>query len=363
MIHELSKIKEIVSWSAELKVKGAFRTSKEESTASHVLYVKIVTSDGQVGYGEASPSPQVVGDHHVALKTILDKVYAPRLTGLDIFSLNDIAETLNGISVGDSSLKAAIDIAMHDLRSKYWGEPLWKVLGSSKRELMTDYTISLDAPEVMAENAEKTLKQGFNILKLKLGTSPATDIKRVEEVRRRIGSNAVIRVDANQGWSVKDAIKIAKRLEELDVELVEQPIHAKDIFGLRKVKRATFLPIIADESVHDVNDLGNILQVDAADGINIKLMKSSGITNAIRLAHVARAFGLKIMVGCMLESKVSITAAAIFASAVNADFIDLDSPLILSEDPVVGGIKYTSSKIELPSKVGLGIEKISGEPE
>lgn len=228
--------------------------------------------------------------------------------------------------------------------------------------LETDYTVSVNEPEEMADDAEQYIKDGFRTLKVKVGKdSIDKDIERIRAIRSRIGDDAAIRLDANQGWSAKDAIRAIRRMEELNlpIELVEQPVKAGDIEGLKQVTDATHTIVMADESVFSPADAKRVLETRSADMINIKLMKSGGIHQACKINSMAESCGIPCMVGSMIETKLGITAAAHFAAGLNnVTKVDFDAPLMLTGDPIVGGVVYNRAVMTMPDEPGLGIDEV-----
>ena len=243
------------------------------------------------------------------------------------------------------SAKAAIDMALHDLVAKKLNVPLYKLLGlDGKKPLVTSYTIAIDTPEKMREKTKEA--KGFLVYKVKMGVEG--DMEMVKAVRE--ATDAKIRVDANAGWSLNQALDKIEQLNALDIEFIEQPIDPADKAGLKKIKEKSEIPIIIDEWLMTAKDIPNFLGI--CDGINIKLAKCGGIREALRMIHVARAHGLKVMLGCMIESSVGIAAAAHLGSL--ADYLDLDGNLLVTNDPYQG-IKLDKGKLHLSDLPGLGV--------
>ncbi len=243
------------------------------------------------------------------------------------------------------SAKAGIDVALHDLIGKRLGLPIHKYFGITPREdLATSFTISISDPDTMKKQTEKS--PGYHVYKVKVGVPG--DIEMVEAVRD--ATNARIRVDANEGWTAREAIASVKELEKLDVEFIEQPLHRDDLDGFRLLRSKVDLPIIADEGVFRAADIPRYAGL--VDGINIKLSKSGGLREAFKMIAVARAHRMKVMIGCMVETSVGITAAAQIASL--ADYADLDGNLLISDDPY-RGVTLDNGYIRLPEGPGLGV--------
>jgi L-Ala-D/L-Glu epimerase len=253
---------------------------------------------------------------------------------------------------GSRAARSAIDEALHDLWGKRLGQPLYRLLGLKPANLpLTSFTIAMDEPEIMAERAKQS---GYPIIKIKLGSE--RDEEMVATVRMVV--NAKLRVDANAGWSREYALKIIPRLAEYDLEFIEQPLAVADVegyFWLKEKLRAAkiSMPIFADETAKNSHDVAKL--AGSVDGVVVKTMKSEGIREALRMIHTARAHDMQIMLSCMVESSVGVTAAAHLAPL--CDYADLDGPLLIKNDPY-SGLKYDGAKLTLPEGPGLGVVRI-----
>ncbi|MPN00852.1 L-Ala-D/L-Glu epimerase [bioreactor metagenome] len=280
---------------------------------------------------------------------------------MDLFDKTAVLVKIKSCIQRNTSAKAACEIAYFDLYTKTMGIPLYKYFGASKPvSLKTDITISLDTPEKMVSDSVTAIGRGFDILKLKLGGDPRSDLYRLEAVREAVGKKIILRIDANQGWSPKEAIFIINEAERrnLGVELVEQPVKAADIEGLETVSKGVLTPVLADEAVFGISDAIEVIKRGAADMINIKLMKTGGLNTAASVISICREYGVRCMMGCMLENPVGVIAAAHLAAA-NADVvtkIDLDPPFLISENPVSSSVKFEKGNIILSDAPGLGVE-------
>jgi o-succinylbenzoate synthase len=336
-----------------------FKTALRTVYQAESVIVMIKLSGGRIGYGEAPPTVVITGDSMDSIVSAITNVFTPILMNQNVLQYESLLQQLHHSIIGCSSAKAAVDMAIYDLVSQCAGMPLYRFLGGFRDKLETDFTVSVNSPEEMGEDAVQYMQSGFRTLKIKVGKDDiARDIHRVQEVRRRVGADIRIRVDANQGWQPKDAIRAIRRMEDLglDLELVEQPVHAQDIQGLKMVTAAVETTIMADESVFSPRQAFEVIRCRAADMINIKLMKAGGIYKAQLINQLAEEFGMECMVGSMMESRVAVTAAAHFAaSKKNVTKIDLDTPLMLSDDPVIGGVRYDGPLISLTDEPGLGI--------
>lgn len=343
-------------------LKKPFKTALRTVHYAESVLVRIRTDDGRVGWGEAPATIVITGDSLDSIQSAIVHTFTPLLIGRNLLAYEQILQAVHHSMIGSSSAKAAVDMAIYDLVAQYCGVPLYRFLGGYKDELETDFTVIVNSPKEMGEDAIRYVKEGFNILKIKVGKDDVQeDIERIKEIRSCVGSEVKIRIDANQGWQVKDAVRTIRRMEDLglDIELVEQPVKAHDIEGLKTVTDAVETPVMADESVFSPAQAFEVLKRRAADLINIKLMKSGGIYKAQIINHIAKEFGVECMVGTMIESRVAVTAAAhLAASKKNITRFDFDAPLMMLTDIVIGGVQYDGRKMTFPPEAGLGIRDV-----
>ena len=338
-----------------------FKTALRTVNSVEDIIVEVHTDTGHVGYGEAPPTGAITGDTAGAILGALRDHIIPRLIGQEVDALEPLMKRLDAAVVHNTSAKAAVDIALYDLYGQLLGAPVYRLLGASRRQIETDITISVNNPEEMARDTLAALARGYRTLKIKVGVDPALDVARLAAVRKAAGPDARLRIDANQAWSPKQAVRLLNRMQELglDIELVEQPVKAHDLEGLRYVAQRADVPVMADESVFSAADAMTIMQMGAADLINIKLMKCGGIHNALKIASAAEVFGVECMIGCMLEAKVSVNAAVHLACAKSViTRVDLDGPVLCSEDPVDGGSVFDEQTITVSDAPGLGVRGI-----
>lgn len=326
--------------------------------------IKLETDDGLIGWGEAPATPVITGDTKGGIHDGLVIAFNA-IKGLDLVEDWELIQTrLAASMVHNTSAKAAIDIALHDLVSQATNQPLFDWLGGCvRKELITDLTISVDTPDAMVAAAIEATSSGFDILKIKVGTNAALDVVRLREIRDAVGSAVRLRLDANQGWTPAEAITVITALEDAGIapELVEQPVAAADFAGLKLVTDTVYTPILADEAVFSYHDANKIISEHVADLINLKLMKTGGIYQACKIIDLAKNAGVDAMVGAMMETSVSITAAAHLAvSAEPVTMIDLDPPLLCASNPVRQGMAWLGASIILPDAPGLGITEVIG---
>jgi L-alanine-DL-glutamate epimerase-like enolase superfamily enzyme len=300
--------------------------------------------DGIEGLGEASPA-HYYGENRALVEAALD-TWAP-LLGDDPFALDAIDARLDAALQGHGAARAALDMALHDWIGKRLGLPVWKLLGLDRsRTPLSCVTLGLASPEEMEQKLETVAD--FPILKIKLGGP--SDVEQLRRIRARY--KGVLRADANAAWNAADAVRALRALEPFDLELVEQPVAREDLDGLRHVREHVGVPIFADESVHRLGDVANL--VGRVDGVNLKLMKSGGLRETLRLIHAARAHGLKVMLGSMVESSLALSAAAQLAPLV--DHLDLDGHWLLRRDPFAGA-PAERGRIVLGDAPGLGVRE------
>lgn len=329
----------IVSQITDLQLQHPFKIARRATDASR----QVVSVEIDGGIGETAPARfygETVQTVSIALETI-----APALPD-NLDAIHDVMTTVDATLGGNYAAKSAIDMALHDRLAKKWGAPLYQLWGLNPHKTpCTSFTIGLDEPEVMAEKVRNA--EAYPILKVKLGTP--RDIEIIETLRGV--TNKPVYVDANTAWTPKEAVSKIRELARYGVELVEQPTKPDDLAGLKFVRENSELPIIADESVKRTSDIPAL--VGCVDGINIKLVKCGGLLEAHRMMNVARAHGLQIMMGCMIESSLGITAAAHLTPLV--DYADLDGNLLITNDPYTGVI-LDNGKLILPKHPGIGVK-------
>jgi L-alanine-DL-glutamate epimerase-like enolase superfamily enzyme len=328
---------------ATLRMAETFVISRGASDEAEVVVVEI-RHDGVSGYGEANPIERYDESASSALAFLQD---AEELLGDDPFALEEIGSRLEE-RPGEHAAKAAVDAALHDLCGKLAGLPVWKLLGLRRGGPPTSWTIWLGDPDDMARRAEK-VEGRFKRLKLKLGGGDSLDVERVRAVRAV--SDVPLQVDVNEFWSLDEALEALSQLRELGVEYCEQPLRAGDPDG-PELKRRSPLPIYVDEDLHMLADAPAC--AERAHGLTVKLAKSGGIREAIRIVHAGRALGLGMMLGCMNESGLAVSAGAQIASLF--DHVDLDGNLLLTEDPWPG-VELVDGVQLPPDAPGLGVRE------
>ncbi len=346
-------------WNITLHTHEPFRIAFETLDECHGILVELMTDEGVSGYGEASPARRITGETAEGAAQVLKSILIPVIQGMDPFHLAEIHERVDETIQGNPSAKAAIDMACYDLMGKAADKPVVSLLGKSPTSLLTDHTISIKTPEKQAEIAEKLVKEQYKILKIKLGGSPDEDVLRIKTIREKIGHEPILRVDANQGWSVQDAVTILDKISKYQIELAEQPIHGKNLKGLAWIRKRSPIPIAADEAVHSPEQVLQALEMEACDIFNIKLMKCGGIYRASQIASIVEAAHLSCMIGGMIaESNLAVSAAAHFsASRSVVRYYDLDADLLLRDKLIKkGGLGLKNGGRLISDSPGFGIE-------
>lgn len=327
----------------ELKLRHAFNLARNQRTTTPGVQVRL-EYDGIIGYGEAS-MPPYLGENVASVTEFLGRLDLGQFN--DPFTIEDILEYMDTVAPGNRAAKASVDIALHDLVGKIMGQPWYKIWGlNPEKTPNTSYTISYDAnPDEMKQKIEETAP--FKVVKVKMGVGHDKEV--VEALRRY--SDVPICVDANQGWNdKKQALEMCHWLADRNCLFVEQPMDKAALADTAWLRERSPLPIIADEFLQRLPDVKRA--AEAYDGINIKLMKSTGMHEAYKMATLARALGMKVMLGCMTETSCAVSAAAQLAPL--ADWADLDGNLLIAND-IFDGMKIVDGKITLPDRPGIGV--------
>jgi L-Ala-D/L-Glu epimerase len=358
------KITEFRFGMLRVPLKTPFKTALRTIDSIEDIIISVHTDTGQVGYGGATATAVITGDTHGSIVEAIGKFIAPRLIGQEVANLNRLTHLVQGALEKNSSAKAAVEIAIYDLFGQLYGAPLYKLLGGGDPVITTDITISVDYIDKMVADSLAAVERGFESLKVKVGKDIGVDIERIKAIHAAVDGRALLRLDANQGWTAKQAVYALQTLEDAGVrlELVEQPVKAQDLEGMKYVTERVHTPIMADESVFGPTEVVELIRMRAADIINVKLMKTGGISNAIRIADIAAMYHVECMIGCMLETSISV-AAAVHLAVAKSDVItrvDLDGPSLCAFDPVEGGVNFNESEISVTDAPGLGIRAIRG---
>ena len=340
-----------------IPLKEPFVISLGPIEAVQNVVVIIRTEDGCTGYGECSPYLTINGES-VDTCFVVGQYFAKALKGKDALDIESCMAVMDRIIYANSSIKSAFDIALYDIAAQHAGQPLYQFLGGKKdKVLITDMTVSIGEPEKMKRDAIKFQQQGFPAIKVKLGENLEKDVARIKAIREGIGNEHPLRIDANQGWQTADnAIAVLQALAPYNIEHCEEPIARWRFMELSKVSAASPIPIMADECCGDEHDAERLIALKACSMINIKLGKSGGLYRALKIAQLGAAANMHLQVGGFMESRLGMTAAAHLALSNDAiEHCDFDTPLMYTEDPVIGGLIYKEGGImEVPDAPGLG---------
>jgi L-Ala-D/L-Glu epimerase len=331
----------------ELRTREPFHIARpSDPLGRRNVWVRIIDDEGREGWGEAPATPYY-GETAGTVAAVLP-TYEPALEPeTDPFALERIEAALTVLADRNPAARTAISAALHDLAGKRLGAPVWRLWGLDPADApRSSFTLGMAGPEQTREKAR--LAAHRPVLKVKVGGPD--DEARLRAIRDE-APDATLYVDANTAWTAKEALRRMPLLEEMRVEFVEQPLHPDDLDGLRLLRRRARLPIIADESCETAADIPRLL--GAVDGINIKLAKTGSLREAVRMVHIARAHGLTVMLGCMLESTLGIAAAVQLAPLV--DYLDLDGALLLANDPFIGPGMEEDGSIRFNEEPGLGV--------
>ena len=352
------KIIDINTKIVQAPLKKPFKTALRRVDSLEELVLAIYTDSKLIGYGEGASTAVITGETLSSMQGAIDHI-KPLLIGRDIEDFNTLLYIIKNSMVHNSTIKSALEMALYDLRSQSLKLPLFKFLGGSKTKFKTDITISLNSIDTMLQDCQDAIDLGYDILKIKVGESILKDYSKIE-ILAKTYPDVTLRIDANQAWSAKETVKVLRILERKNIfpELIEQPVKRDDIRGMRYIRERTLTPLLADESIFTAKEAIEFLEMEACDLINIKLAKCGGISEALKIADIAEIYGVKCMMGCMLEGAISITAGVHTASARShiITMLDLDSVNLLAYNPIKVGTQFNESEIILGDDYGLGSE-------
>ena len=321
------------------------------------LLIRIHTNTGHIGVGECSAFPMIVGETQATCYEMA-KEFAAIWKHKNALDINARCAELDLFTARNYTAKSAFDMALHDISAKALNIPLYKFLGGQKKKIQTDLTIGISSPQKMAEKAIAFVEQGVRIIKVKLGKNGKEDVERIQKIRAAVGPDIELRIDANQGWDYVTALQTLQAIEPYNIAFCEQPMHHHLDPLLPALKKNVSIPIMADESVFNHFDAERLISNDSCSYINIKLAKSGGILEAIKIADTAAAHGIPCMLGGMVESRLALTAKVHLAmSHENIQFYDLDTCLLGHlADPVTDGARYNNYILELDEQPGIGAD-------
>jgi L-alanine-DL-glutamate epimerase-like enolase superfamily enzyme len=339
----------------QLRLEEEYSISYETVAEATNVLLRIDTNRGIAGFGCAAPDQHVTGETAKQVHRALTEVVAPELQGSDPLRPARILDGLVGPLAGRPSTLAAVDMALHDLLGKVAGLPLWRLLGGYRDRIRTSVTIGILPEDDTVARARDWVGRGFRSLKIKGGEELERDVASVIRVREAVGERVGIRFDANQGYTLEQALEFVERTRPARLEIFEQPTPRGQPDLMGRVAQATPVPIMADESLMTLRDAFRLARRELADMVNVKLMKVGGIAAALQINAVSRAAGLDVMVGCMDECALAIAAGLHFALArPNVVYADLDGHLGLNGDPTDGAVILREGTLYPSGRPGLG---------
>ncbi|UCG87507.1 MAG: dipeptide epimerase [Gemmatimonadota bacterium] len=350
------KITRITAWPIELSLSEPYTIAYETVTSATNVFVRIETDGRNVGYGCAAPDLEVTGETAKVVVEVLEAMAAPALLGEDPLRTALLLERLRPDLRTRPSAMAAVDMALHDLLGRVCGLPLWRILGGYRDSIETSVTVGILPEADTVARARDWVQRGFRCLKLKGGRDVEDDIARTLKVRERLGDQIEIRFDANQGYTVEEALRFVRETKPAALALLEQPTPKGQPDLLGRVARSAAIPVMADESLMGLRDAFRLARDDLADMVNVKLMKVGGLAEALQINAVARSAGLEVMVGCMDETELAIAAGLHYALArPNVVYADLDGHMALENDPTSGSLVLRDGTLYASEEPGLGL--------
>ncbi len=339
----------------EIPLKKPFITALRRVDCVQSVLVTLKTKSGLTAFGEAPPTVAITGESIKSITHTINTIIAPKILHVNFSEMLDILDVVHKCCSKNSSAKAALDIAVYNLFAQESKQELCSFLGGNYAPIPTYITISLNSPKTMAEDALEAYENGFNLLKIKVGSDDHQDLERILHVKQSIPQAKLI-IDANQAWSYDQSISIIKALKGVEIVAIEQPVIASDVNALEAITKLSPIPIIADEAVFTLEDALNIIEHQAADIINIKLMKCGGISKALEIILLCKEHKIPCMLGSMLEGAKSIEAALHLAMVYHdvIKYVDLDSPILYESIPKYSNVSYEKNRLQISAFESTG---------
>ncbi len=351
-----TKITSIDIYKSDIELHEPFVISIMKIMSAKSVFIRINTNENIYGLGEANPAWRITGETQ-AMNYVAAVDLAKLLINKNPFNIEECMKEMNQYLLHSTTIKSAFDMALYDLMGKATDLPMYALLGGEKRPFYTDYTITIADPDYMAKRAMEYKNNGFKSIKVKMGTTKEQDIDIITKIRKAIGDEIPIRIDANQGWDYKTAVDVLEALENMGIEYCEQPLAHWDYDNMRRVRENTKIAIMADESLFNHQDAFRLASKGCCDYFNIKIAKSGGINVALKINSVAESAGIPCMLGCMAETRLGLTAGAHLVSArTNIKWADLDGYSFQKIDPIIGGAKIDKGEITLSDDPGHGAD-------
>lgn len=350
------KITGVEAWRVDMRLAQPYTIAYETVDSVVNVFLRIDTDNGIAGYGCAAPDLHVTGETPEGVLRAAGDVLSPAFQNEDPLRIALLLDNLKQGLQGQPSALAMADIALHDILGKAAGLPVYKLLGGYRDRILTSITIGIMPVEQAVAAAKRHVTEGFKSLKIKGGSVVDEDVERVLEIRKAVGEDLELRFDANQGYSVEEAIRFVQLTRTARLELIEQPTPKGKPDLLGSVTRGVAIPVMADESLMSLRDAFRLAKGDLMDMANVKLMKVGGISEALQINAVARSAGLEVMVGCMDEAALGIAAGLHFALArPNVVYADLDGHIGLTNDPSEGSVTIVDGVLHPTRRPGLGL--------
>ncbi|MHC4944041.1 MAG: mandelate racemase/muconate lactonizing enzyme family protein [Planctomycetota bacterium] len=351
------KITKIEAWPLEMRLKEPYTIAYETVDTAVNVFLRIETNRDIIGFGCAAPDLEVTGEKPEDVIEAVNSAAAGTILGSDPLRPARLYERLKKVLKDRPAALAGVDMALWDIMGKFGNLPLWKLLGGFRDRIITSVTIGILPEDETVERARALVTERFRCLKLKGGKDVDEDIAKVMKVREAVGKGIELRFDANQGFNMEESLRFVEKTRDARLELIEQPTPRDHLETLGKVTRKAHLPIMADESLMTLRDAFRIARRGLADMVNVKLMKVGGISEALQINSVSRAAGLEVMVGCMDEAALAISAGLHFALArPNVKYADLDGHLDLEGDPSDGAVILKNGVLFPSARNGLGFD-------
>jgi len=348
-------ITSVKAYAVDLPLVAEFVTSRKRYTSLSYIITEVVSSSGFTGYGEAREATQITGETHESILSLITTRFAPALKGMNPFDIEAIHHAMDAVCCGNTAAKSGIDLAVYDLMGKISNQPVCRLLGGKKKaDIETSKAIGLGGLDSVIEEAVDLVEQGFSILKIKTGVDPEAEILMIRKIRDTVGENIRLKLDANQGWSLGDAVRVVRAVEECNIEVVEQPLPAWDLKGSAELRRLVTPPIMLDEGIHSPSDVIRIVEAGAADMINIKLIKTGGLYPAQAVNAVAEAAGMICQIGSLDTTIGSAAATHLAMAKSNIRYAEIVGPTRLKRD-VAGGLVITGGRVCATDAPGYGI--------
>ncbi|MFC2089523.1 mandelate racemase/muconate lactonizing enzyme family protein [Bacteroidota bacterium] len=349
------KITSVSYYPIEMQLARPYTIAYEKIEKASNVVLKIQTDKGLTGWGLAAPDKVITGETSESVVENFRSIAEPLLIGKDPFQWVYFMEEIKSLLSGNASTKAAVDMALLDLLARKARLPLYRVLGGHKHMLRTSVTIGIETVQETLDQAGYYLKKGFNVIKLKGGLNLEEDVEKVWKLRERFNNEFILRFDANQGYTVEEAIEFVRRTKDAEIEILEQPTKASQPLLMGEVVKHVDIPVMADESIKSLKDVYKLVSNELIDMVNIKIQKVGGILESLHINSVSRAAGAEVMVGCLDESALGISAGLHFAlSRSNIEYADLDGHLDLIDDPFMDLFELKNGILYPVDYPGLG---------